>query len=593
MAVIPILLTLQALSFFSQNTPSLPKTQTIDFHETLHGIEIADPYRWLEDGGSPETKAWIETQNTYTQAMLASFPGKETIRQRLTSLCRIQEFSLPSERKGQFFFTMRLAGQELPSIYFKRTATSKPEVLVDPNRLSNDSSISVSLLDISADGSLLAYGVRSGGQDETEVNLLNVKSGEKLPDRLPKARYYGVSISANTQSLYYSRYTSDGPRVYVHSVGKDPSEEMEVFGKGYGPDKIIVPMLSEDSRYLLLTVLHGSAGKRTELYVQDLARQSPMVTIVNDIPSRFVGKIAGNQLFLQTNWQAPRGRLVVVDLNNPARNQWKEIVPASNVVIQGFALAGGKLFVNYLENVVPQIRIVTPEGKRVRELKVPDLGTVSEISGRWDSNKVFYSFESSHIPKLVFRYEVSAGEQYIWGKTDAPINSDQFAVKQVWYESKDKTRVPMFLMYSPNQILDGNNPTLLTGYGGFNLAFTPVFSPLAVVWVENGGILALPNLRGGGEFGEDWHQAGMLEKKQNVFDDFIAAAEWLIKKGYTRAEPPGNSGWEQRGLASRGCLDTTPGTLPGSDLSLPTARHAALPQISGGPILDFGVRLGR
>jgi prolyl oligopeptidase len=531
-----------------ERMPKPPPTRREEVRETLHGTEITDPYRWLEDQKSPETRAWIDAQNTYTQSLLNKIPGRDAIRRRLAELVKVDTVSTPIAAGGRYFFSKRRADQELAVLYVREGLHGKDEILVDPHGMSPDKTTSVSLQAVTHDGKVMAYGVRQGGEDELSIRLMDVDRRQDLPDQLPRARYFGVALKPDHSGLYYVRHDDQGPRVYFHVLGQDPASAKEIFGKGYGPDKIIISSLSEDGRYLLLTVLYGSAAKKTEVYVQDVAAQGPFVAIVNDVEARFEGDVAGDRLFLNTNWQAPNGRILEVDLHNPGRDHWREVIPTGKSVIEGFAPVGGKLFVNYLENVISRVKIFDPAGKHLGDIAFPTLGTVSSVSGRWDRDEAFYSFTSFVVPTTIYRYSAAEGRQEEWARVKVPLDPSQFQVEQVWYESKDKTRVPMFLVHRKRVQRDGTNPTLLTGYGGFNLSRTPAFSASAAVWVEHGGVYALPNLRGGGEFGEAWHEAGMLEKKQNVFDDFIAAAEWLIAHKYTNPSRLAISGGSNGGL---------------------------------------------
>jgi prolyl oligopeptidase len=545
------------LSVLAQ-APAPPPTRTDNVEEVIHGVKITDPYRWLEDQDSPETRAWIDQQNTYTQARLGAQPGRDQIKQRLTQLIKIDSIGLPTVRNGRYFFAKRRADQELFVTYVRQGFKGKDEVLLDPHTMSADRRTSVSLMNVSNDGNLIAYGVRQGGQDEVEVRLMDVNARQDVPDRLPKARYFGVSLKSDNSGFYYSRHGAEGSRVYYHAMGTDPASDVKIFGDGYGPDKIIGAGLSENGRYLSIIVSHGSSGDKTEVYVQNIARQTPIVPIVNDVNARFSGQVAGDTLFLQTNWQAPNGRIFAVDLRNPARDRWREIIPTSDAVMQGFTLVGGKLFVNYLQNVISRVKVFDPTGKHRRDITPPTLGSIGGMFGRWSSNEAFFTFNSFHIPTTIYRYDVARGRQDVWARLDIPIDSEKFDVKQIWYESKDKTKVPMFIAHGKGLKLDGSSPTLLSAYGGFNVSLTPGFSSRAALWVERGGVYAVPNLRGGGEFGEAWHKAGTLEKKQNVFDDFIAAAEWLIKNGYTNRAKLAISGGSNGGLLVGAALTQRP-----------------------------------
>jgi prolyl oligopeptidase len=525
-----------------------PSTRAGDVKESFGPVEIADPYRWLEDQKAPETRAWIDEQNKYSEAFLRAFPGRDAIKQRVTELLKIETIGTPSEHGGRYFFTKRLADQDLPILYVRKGAHGKDEVLLDPHPLSPDHTTSITLLDGTADGNLIAYGVRLGGEDELTVKFLDVNTRKELPDVLPRARYQGVVVKNDRSGVFFSRQEKEGPRVYSRALGADSPKDEKIFGDGYGPEKGLGVGLSDDNRWLVMVVSHGSAATKTEVYVRDLAAGGPVVPIVNDVEARFSPDIAGDTMYLETNWQAPNGRVLAVDLKNPARDKWKEVVPAGNAAIQGVSTVGGRIFVRYLENVLPRIRIFDPQGKPSGEISFPSVGSASNLRGEWGKKEAFFTFSSFVTPTSIYRYDIASGTREVWAKENIPIASDRFEVEQVKYASKDRTQIPMFLVHRKGLKRDGSSPALLTGYGGFNLSQTPGFSASAALWVENGGVYALPNLRGGGEFGEDWHKAGMLEKKQNVFDDFIGAAEWLIKNGYTSPSRLAISGGSNGGL---------------------------------------------
>ncbi|TMQ71423.1 MAG: S9 family peptidase [Candidatus Eisenbacteria bacterium] len=528
--------------------PKPPVARVEVVRDTLHGVVIEDPYRWLEDKNAPETRAWIDAENAYTDALLGPLPGHERVHARLEQLMKIDSQGVPFERGGRYFFSRRLASQDIPVLYLRQGLEGKDEVLVDPQTLSADHTVTVSFVDVTNDGKLMAYGTRQGGEDEVTVAFKDLDTRQDLADHLPRARYLGVSITADRRGVYYSRQTPQGSRVYYHAMGTDPAQDRMLFGEGYGLDKIIGVGLSDDGRWLRITVNYGSATDRTEVYVMDVAAGGPIVPIVNDVPAYFSGRIAGDTMYLKTNWDASNYRIFAVDLRHPARDQWKEIVPAGDAVIDDFSLSGGKLFVQCLKDVVSTVRIVDPAGKPLGTIAFPTLGSAGAMTGQWDKPEAFYTFASFHVPLTIYRYDTATGKQTVWWRAPVPIKSDQMEVKQVWYASKDGTKIPMFLVCRKGLKLDGSNPTLLTGYGGFSVSETPGFSARAALWVESGGVYALPNLRGGGEFGEAWHKAGMLDKKQNVFDDFVAAGEWLIANKYTRADRLCISGGSNGGL---------------------------------------------
>lgn len=548
MFLLAVVLTQPGFVVSAQEHKAPPATRVDNVTETLHGVTITDPYRWLEDQDSPDTRAWIKSQNHYSASVLGTLPFRNRIRERLTQLLKIDTISAPFARGGRYFLSKRRADQNQSVIYVRNGLNGKDEVLLDPNTMSTDQSTSVQIQDVSADGKLMVYGVRHGGEDEVTISLLDVDTRNELADRLPKGRI-GVSLKPDKTGFYYSRFTNNvGGRIYYHAIGTDPSKDTELFGKGYGPQFFVGAKVSPDGRYLFLVASHGSAGDKTELYFQDLRTNSPITTIVNDINAGFTTYIAGDHLYLLTNWNAPNRHILDVDLKKPQRANWREVVPEGQSVITGFSVVGGKIFVNYLENAATRTKIFETSGKYARDIAYPTMGSTSGMIGDWDRDEGFYTFSSFAQPATIYRYQVASGKQEVFARLNVPVQSDQIEVKQVWYESKDKTKIPMFLVYKKGLNLDGNTPVFLTGYGGFNLNRTPGFSSLAAYWAESGGVYALPNLRGGGEFGEKWHKAGMLANKQNVFDDFISAAEWLIKNKYTNPSKLAISGGSNGGL---------------------------------------------
>jgi prolyl oligopeptidase len=535
-----------------------PPTRQDNVKEVLHGVEVVDPYRWLEDQNSPETRAWIDAENQYTQSLIGNLPGRGAIEKRLGELLKVDTIGMPIERHGRYFVSKRLANQDLSVLYMRPGLNAPDEVLVDPHPMSPDRTTSVNFQDVSEDGALLAYGVRRGGADEIEIRFLDVATRKDLPEKLPAARYFGISLKPDKSGFYYTRMNAEGSRVYYHAMGTEAASDAQIFGKGYGPEKIIQGGLSEDGRYLVFIVLHGASADRSEIYVQDVAAKGPIVPVVNDLEARFIPAEAGDHLLIWTNWKAPKGRVLSASWKDPGRQNWKEIIPESDAVIEGVDTAGGHIYVTYTRNASSQLKEFAPDGKLMREVSLPALGSVFGVGGRWKSDNVFYSYGSFLVPQTIYRLSAASGKQEVWARQNVPISGDQFEVKQVWYESRDKTRVPMFLLHRKGLKLDGANPTLLTGYGGFAVSLTPAFSARAALWVERGGVYAVPNLRGGAEFGEEWHKAGMREKKQNVFDDFLAAAEWLIENKYTGPEKLTISGGSNGGLLVGAALTQRP-----------------------------------
>jgi len=539
-----------------QSKPPVTKKDAVV--DRLHGVDVPDPYRWLEDQQAPATRAWIDAQNAHTEAVVGSLAGKAQIERRLTELMKIEAIGTPTVRGGRYFYSKRRADQNLQVLYVRRDRDAPEEVLVDPHTLSADHSTSVTLMDISPDGTVVAYGVRAGGEDELTVRLLDVDAKKELPTVLPRARYSGMSITKDKKTLFYSKQTPDGPRVFAHQVGSDPSTDRKVFGDGFGLGKIIGVALSDDGRYLTVTVRHGSAAMKEEIYIADLEKGAMLEPLVTDIDATFDTTIAGRTMYLRTNWNAPKQRVMAVDLDRPARPYWREVIPESAAVMTSLNAVGGRLFAAYLENVQSRIRMFGFDGAPAGEMTAPGVGVTSNVSGAWERDEGFFTFGSLSTPATIYRYTVSSGERQVWAKLQVPVAEAPIDIKQVWFVSKDGTKVPMFVAHRRGLKLDGSNPALLTGYGGFNVSQMPNFSSRASFWIENGGVYALANMRGGGEFGEDWHHAGMLDKKQNVFDDFIAAGEWLVKNGYTSSSRLAISGGSNGGLLVGAVLTQRP-----------------------------------
>ena len=535
-----------------------PASRVEIVRDTLHGVVIEDPYRWLEAKDAPETRAWIDAQNRYRESVMAGVPGLDAIKARLAQLLKVDAVGIPSAQGGRYFFTRRGADQDLNVLCVRRGPRGRDEVLVDPHPLTADHTKSVLFMDVSLDGKLAAIGTRDGGADEVTVSFRDVDSGRDLPDLLPDMRVYTLALAPDRRGVYYSKFTPAGPRVLHHVFGTDRAQDPVVFGDGYGPDKFVNVALSQEGRWLIATVYFGSAGNRSEVWVKDLAADGPFVPVIRGLDGFFGGDVVGDQLYVRTNWKAPRSRILRVDLRAPAPEGWTEVVPEGPGVIVSFSLAGGRLFVNTLEDVASKVRIYTADGKALGEIAFPTIGTVGGMNGRWDSNEAFFTFSSFVVPTTIFRYDVATGQRSVWWRASSPVASEAFETKQVWYASKDGTKVPMFLVHRKGLRLDGTHPVYLTGYGGFTVNETPRYSSTAVLWAESGGVFALPSLRGGAEFGEDWHRAGMLGRKQNVFDDFIAAAEWLVHARYTSPERIAIEGGSNGGLLVGAALTQRP-----------------------------------
>lgn len=516
--------------------PPPPNTRIESRIDTIHGVDVPDTYRWLEDQDAPETRAWIDEQNAYTDSVLTPLPDRDALEAVAARVLQVADIGIPNARGGRYFHSRRRADQDLSVIYVREGLDADDRLLIDPHPMSSDHTVSVSLLDIAQDGRLVAYAVREGGVDEVTVHLRDVDSGEDLPDELPAARYGQINLTPDNSGFYYERFGDVTPRVMYHSIGTDPSQDVQIFGgDDYGLQHIPVTLLSDDGGWLLVHVIEGSSGP-TELHLKNLTADTPFVPVIQDGTSESWAEFAGEHLVITTNLDAPNKRVLVAELANPTVDQWSEILAErDDVVIQSATALGGRLAVSFLKDVQPRMAIHDLTGTHIRDIAFDTIGAVGGGAGQWTSDEAFFTFQSYHRPNTIYRYDLATGDQTVWAQVEIPIETDRYTVTQTWFESQDGTRVPMFVTHRDDVVLDGANPTLLTGYGGFNLSMTPSFSSLAAVWLEHGGVFAEASLRGGGEFGETWHRDGMLDRKQHVFDDFIAAAEHLIAEGYTTA----------------------------------------------------------
>ena len=530
------------------DVPMPPETRRDEVVEMLHGVAVDDPYRWLEDQQAPGTRDWIDAQNAYTDTVLASLPGRDALATLAGRVLEVDAVGMPNERGGRYFHTRRQADQDLAVLYVREGLDGEDRVLIDPHPMSPDHTTSVTYLDISHDGRLVVYGIRDGGVDELSIRLRDVDTGEDLVDRLPAARYGGFNLTPDKTGFFYERYGDVTPRVAYHAIGTDVADDVQLFGDGYDVHHIPVSLLSDDGRWLLVHIIEGSSGP-TEIHVKDLRSDTPFTTVIRDGVTESWAEFAGDQLVITTNLNAPNKRVVLADLVNPTVEQWREVIAErTDVVIQDARGLGGRLAVSYLQDVQPRVAIHELSGAHVRDIAFETLGSVGGGSGHWTSDEAFFTFQSYHRPNTIYRYDLATGERTVWAQVDVPIDIQKYEVYQTWFSSTDGARVPMFVTHRADVVLDGSNPTLLTGYGGFNLSRTPAFSSLAAVWLESGGVFVEANMRGGGEFGEDWHRDGMLDRKQHVFDDFIAAAEHLIAEGYTSAEHLAIRGGSNGGL---------------------------------------------
>ncbi len=514
--------------------PPPPTAARIPVTETIHGITITDNYRWLEDQNSPQTRAWITAEQKYTALFFSSLPDHEKVRASLDKVERVETVSVPVAANGRYFFSRRLPAEEQASIFVRQGLNGKDELLVNPNTLFPDHSASVLIADVSRDGRILAYQIRKGGQDETELHFLDVNSKKELSDVFPRARYGLMpehSFAPGNTALYYTLTGASGPRVRLHRFGTPVSTDQEIFGSAYGPGYSAECGVTTTGKYLFCRSEKGSAGVEGDLYVQKLNGQKTPLPIAQHIQALLATALYRDHLFVLTSSEAPNRRVLDIDFDEPSQKNWKERVPPGATPITGISVAANKLFVISLENVSEHCRAFSPSGASLGEVKLPPNGSIGGIRGEEQGSEAFVQFSSFSHPPTIFRL-ANDDTPAVWWRPSVPVALDAINVQQIWYPSKDGTKIPMFIVSKKGQP-QTNRPTLLTGYGGFNLVQTPRWSPTVAWWVEQGGVYAIPALRGGGEFGEAWHRAGMFEKKQNVFDDFIAAAEYLIHSGIT------------------------------------------------------------
>jgi prolyl oligopeptidase len=551
-----------------------PDTRTVDHRDTYHGTVVADPYRWLEDADAPETKAWIEAQNRLTFGYLASLPGRADLKERLTTLWNYARYGTPFT-EGDYYYHFKNDGLQNQSVlYRQRTLDSPSEVVLDPNTFSADGTIALSGMAFSHDGSLLAYGLQRSGSDWRDYKVRDLRSGTDLPDHVQWIKFSGVSWTRDNGGFFYSRYpATEGDSlqgavynhtVYYHRLGTAQEEDAVVYARPDQPEWGFNLSVTEDGRYGIINASHGT-DERNRLYYVDLgdphapAVQGEVIPLLDDFDASygFIGN-RGTVFYLQTDLDAPHNRVIAIDIAKPAREHWRTVIPEMDDVLQGARIIAGRFVTTYLHDARSRVVIYAMDGTLERDLALPTVGSVGGLSGDEDGSEMFYSFTSFLYPSTVFRYDFSTEATETVFAPDVDFDPSGFETHQVFYPSQDGTRIPMFITHRKDLVLDGTNPTYLYGYGGFNISMRPGFSVSNAVWLELGGVYAMANLRGGGEYGEEWHRAGMLDKKQNVFDDFIAAAEYLVAEGYTSPAKLAIGGGSNGGLLVGAVLNQRP-----------------------------------
>jgi prolyl oligopeptidase len=534
-----------------------PKAKIAPVEDTVQGHKIIDPYRYLENSSDPDTQQYVEQELAYTRSLLDPLPGRDKINARLSQLIPIGTVGTPQMGGKYYFYTRREGNQNQPILYVRESLNGSDRVLVDVNKMSTDGTVALDWWFCSDDGKYVAYGTSASGSEESTLHLVESATGNVLPDSIERTRFASVAWKKDSSGFYYTRHPKKGDvpageevyhvKVFYHSIGSEPAKDPLIFGEGRQAQDIPTVNLSEDDRWLLITVFEG--WTKAEMYLQDLASKNPPIEMTTGKNFLYGADIYKGKLYITTNEDAPHYRVFVTDATNPKRENWRELVPQSDAVLQGASVTGGKLFAQYEHNATCELKLFALDGKKLEDIPMPAIGDVPSIGGRWDRDEVFFGFQSFTVPPSVYRYDLKIRSTALWAKVDAPsIDPSAYDVEQVWYTSKDGTRVPMFIVSKKGVEKTGKNPTLLTGYGGFNISLKPTFNRPMYLWMEHGGIYAVANLRGGSEFGEDWHRAGMLEKKQNVFDDFIAAGEFLTAQKYTDRDHLGIYGGSNGGL---------------------------------------------
>ena len=551
----------------SLSYPPSPRHDQVDIY---HGVAVPDPYRWLEDPQSAASRQWIEAQNQVTSAYLETLAGRSAIGDRLTQLWNFERYSTPFKQGGRYFYFKNDGLQNQSVLYTLPSLEAEPRMLLDPNTLSEDGTVSLSGMAVSENGAYLAYGLSSAGSDWVEWYVRDIATGVDTDDRLQWVKFSGASWSHDHQGFFYSRYDEPDEttkleavnyyqKLYYHRLGNPQGDDVLVYDRPDQKEWGFGGGVTEDGRYLIISVWKGTDPNNLVFYKDLRAPDSPVVELITEFEASysFVDN-EGSLFWFRTDLEAPKGRLIAIDIAQPERGAWQEIIPESDDTLEGVGLLNHQFVADYLKDAYTTIRIFSLTGELVREVALPGIGSAGGFDGKRGDTETFYSFTSFTVPSAIYRYDMVTGQSTLYRQPEVDFDPAAYTTTQVFYESKDGTRVPMFITHKTGLELNGQNPTLLYGYGGFSISLTPAFSVGNLVWMEMGGIYAVPNLRGGGEYGEEWHQAGTKLHKQTVFDDFIAAAEWLMAAGYTSPAKLAIMGGSNGGLLVGACMTQRP-----------------------------------
>ncbi len=547
-----------------------PKARQVNTVDDYHGVKIADPYRWLEDPESPETRSWVEAENKVTFAFLESIPARGRLRRRLTQLWDYEKFGVPFQEGGRYFYSRNSGLQNQGVLYWSATLDADPKVLLDPNTLTKDGTVALAGLVPSHDGQKLAYGLAAAGSDWQEWKVRDVATGKDTDDHLRWIKFSTASWTKDGQGFYYGRFPEPKAgenlkganyhqKLYYHRLGTPQTADTLVYERPDHKEWQFHGTVTDDGQYLIITVSKGTDDKYRILYQDLRAEGAKPVELIDNFKSEYTFIDNDGPVFwFKTDRDAPRGKVIAIDTREPASKHWRTLIPQTAETLVGVSAVGDRFLATYLKDAHTQVKVFNLDGGFEREVEFPGLGTASGFGGKRSDHETFYSFTSYTMPSAIYRYDVATGKSTIFRQPKVDFDPTAYETRQVFYTSKDGTKIPMFLSFKKGLKQDGNNPTYLYGYGGFNIALTPAFSPASLVWMELGGLVAIPNLRGGGEYGEDWHQAGTKLKKQNVFDDFIAAAEWLIAEKYTSTPKLAIAGGSNGGLLVGACMTQRP-----------------------------------
>lgn len=546
-----------------------PKTRVEVVEDNVHGEKVADPYRWLENGSSPETQEWTTEQLAYTHKVLDAQPVRPAIKQRLASLLQTGEIHPPQVRGNYFFYTKRQGDQNQPILYVRQGPNGADRALLDPNKLSTEGVVALDWWHASQDGKYVAFGTSPGGSEISTLQVIETATGKLLAEKIDRCRFADVAWLPDNSGFYYTKYPRPGDvppgqeaynrHVFFHKVGEnlDGRADKLIFGEGRSPQELPSLSISDDGRWLVVKA--GVTFDRTDLFIKDLSKtDSEFLPIIVGKNNLYDVEFAGSDLIIHTNENAPKYHVFRAAATAPRRDDWKEIIPQSDAVLKSLKIVGGKILAEYQSAGVSSLRLFDVNGKQLNNLDTPSIGQIENLGGGAKSNIAFYNFETFVSPQSIYMYDLASGKTTQWATLPAPLNPQDYEIKQVQYTSKDGTKVPMFLVYKKGLQLNGKTPTLLAGYGGFNISRKPTFYGWLQLWLEHGGVYADAGLRGGDEYGEQWHRAGMLDRKQNVFDDFISAAEYLIAQKYTDRDHLAIYGRSNGGLLTAAALTQRP-----------------------------------